>query len=71
MNPQALIPLIATIAYIPCLVILLENRPWQLRQKLFFLLLISAMLWSATDILFRSDVLFFHGFFRSPSVPSS
>jgi diguanylate cyclase (GGDEF)-like protein len=55
MNTQILIPLSATIAYVPCLVILLDNRPWQLRQKLFFLLLISAMLWSVVDVFFRSD----------------
>ena len=55
MNTQILIPLSATIAYVPCLVILLDNRPWQLRQKLFFLFLISAMLWSVVDIFFRSD----------------
>jgi hypothetical protein len=55
MNIYALIPLVATIAYIPLFVILLTNRPWQSRQKLFFLFLISAMLWSVSDIFFRSD----------------
>jgi diguanylate cyclase (GGDEF)-like protein/putative nucleotidyltransferase with HDIG domain len=55
MNIYALIPLVATIAYIPLFVILLSNRPWQSRQKLFFLFLISAMLWSTSDIFFRSD----------------
>jgi diguanylate cyclase (GGDEF)-like protein len=59
MNAQVLIPLGATIAYVPCLVILLDNRPWQLRQRLFFLFLISAMLWSVVDVFFRSD--FFMG----------
>jgi diguanylate cyclase (GGDEF)-like protein len=57
MNIYALIPLVATIAYIPLFVILLTNRPWQSRQKLFFLFLISAMLWSVSDIFFRSDFL--------------
>ena len=54
MNIYALIPLIATIAYIPLLVILLVNRPWQKRQQLFLLFLISAMLWSALDVFSRS-----------------
>jgi len=55
-NTHVLIPLIATIAYIPLLVIVLANRPWQPRQRLFFLFLIPAMLWSATDIFFRSSL---------------
>ena len=58
MNAQALIPLVATIAYIPLFVIALSNRPWQRRQKLFFLFLIPAVLWSFTSFLFRSDLLF-------------
>jgi len=56
MNVHVLTPLVATIAYIPLLVIVLINRPWQSRQKLFFLFLIPAMLWSATDIVFRSSL---------------
>ncbi|MDH4068462.1 MAG: diguanylate cyclase [Dehalococcoidia bacterium] len=55
MNSEALIPLLATIAYVPCLIILLDNRPWQLKQRLFFLLLISAMLWSISDVFFRGS----------------
>jgi diguanylate cyclase (GGDEF)-like protein/putative nucleotidyltransferase with HDIG domain len=54
MNAQSLIPLVATIAYIPLFVILLVNRPWQLKQRLFFLLLIPAILWSISDFFFRS-----------------
>ncbi|TEU18155.1 MAG: diguanylate cyclase [Dehalococcoidia bacterium] len=60
MNIHVLIPLIATIAYIPLLVIVLSNRPWQPRQKLFFLFLIPAILWSATDIFFRSGLFMQH-----------
>ncbi len=56
MNSHALIPLIATVAYIPLLVIVLLSRPWQPRQRLFFLFLVPALLWSATDIFFRSDI---------------
>jgi len=55
MNTYSLIPLVATIAYIPLVVILLANQPWQSKQKLFFLFLITAMLWSISDIFFRSD----------------
>lgn len=57
MNIHALIPLINTIAYIPLFVILLTNRPWDRKQKFFFLYLISAILWSLTDVVGRSDFL--------------
>ncbi len=60
MNTYALIPLIATIAYIPLFVILLTNLPWDRKQKFFFLFLIPAMLWSLTSFLFRSDFLMPH-----------
>jgi diguanylate cyclase (GGDEF)-like protein/putative nucleotidyltransferase with HDIG domain len=51
-----LIPLIATIAYIPLFIILLSNRPWQQRHKLFLLFLIPAALWSlATFLSMRSN----------------
>jgi len=56
MSAQALIPLVATIAYVPLFVILLSNRPWQPKQKLFFLFLIPAVLWSLSSFLFRSDL---------------
>lgn len=57
MNVQVLIPLIATIAYIPLFVILLSNRPWQQGHRLFFLFLIPTMLWSLSIVLFRSNFL--------------
>lgn len=57
MNAQSVIPLVATIAYIPLLVVLLANRPWQSQQRLFHLFLISAMFWSTSDVFFRSDWL--------------
>ncbi len=56
MGIDVLIPLIATIAYIPLFVILLSNRPWQRRHSLFLLFLISAMLWSLSGCLFRSGL---------------
>jgi diguanylate cyclase (GGDEF)-like protein/putative nucleotidyltransferase with HDIG domain len=57
MNVHVVIPLIGTIAYIPLFIILLSNRPWQRKHRLFLLFLIPAMLWSLTDIFFRSDFL--------------
>ncbi|MCK4387293.1 MAG: diguanylate cyclase [Dehalococcoidia bacterium] len=55
MNTHVLIPLIATIAYIPLFAILLIKRPWDKKQRFFFLFLIPAILWSFSDIFFRSD----------------
>jgi diguanylate cyclase (GGDEF)-like protein/putative nucleotidyltransferase with HDIG domain len=55
MNAESLIPLVATIAYIPLAIILLANRPWQPKQKLLFFFLIPAMVWSISDVFFRSD----------------
>ena len=60
MNTYALVPLIAFVAYIPLFVILLTNRPWQRMQRLFFLFLIPATLWSLCDIFFRSDFFMPH-----------
>ena len=48
-----MVPLIATIAYIPLFVILLTNRPLGIRHKLFLLFLITAVLWSFTTFLSR------------------
>ncbi len=55
MNTHAWIPLINTIAFIPLFVILLANRPWDRKQKFFLLYLISAALYSLSDIFFRGD----------------
>ncbi len=60
MNNQALIPLIATIAYIPLFVILLANRPWQRQERYFLLFLVPATLWSLSGFLFRSDFFMPH-----------
>jgi diguanylate cyclase (GGDEF)-like protein/putative nucleotidyltransferase with HDIG domain len=57
MNADIIVPLIATIAYIPLIVILLTNRPWQTRHRLFLLFLIPTILWSLSITLFRSDLL--------------
>lgn len=53
-HPSALVPLIASIAYIPLFVILVSNRPWQRRHWLFLLFLVSAVLWSFSTFLSRS-----------------
>ena len=55
MNIHSLIPLLATIAYIPLLIILYSNRPWQRQKWIFALFLLSMMAWSFGDVLFRSD----------------
>ena len=55
MNIHVLIPLIAAIAYIPLFVAMISNRPWQKQHRLFAAYLIAAMLWSLSDIFFRSN----------------
>lgn len=55
MNIYVVLPLIATIAYIPLLVTTASNRPWQRRHTLFMLFLIPAILWSLTDVFFRGN----------------
>jgi len=57
MNVNVLIPLIATIAYIPLFFILLSSRPWNRKQKFFLLFLIAAVFWSLSTFLSRSDLL--------------
>ncbi len=57
MNIQILFSLAAVVAYIPLLVILLYNRPWQRQHRLFLLMLIPIIMWSVSNFLFRSDFL--------------
>jgi diguanylate cyclase (GGDEF)-like protein len=54
MNIHALIPLIASVAYIPLFFILINNRPWQRQHKLFVVYLLVAIFWSLTDVMCRS-----------------
>jgi diguanylate cyclase (GGDEF)-like protein len=56
MNVHALIPLFATIAYIPLLITALSTRPWQTRNTLFILFLIPAIAWSFIDFFFRNNM---------------
>ena len=55
MNIGTLVSLLATIAYIPLVILLFANRPWQRRQKLFAAFLVGMMIWSLGTFLFRSD----------------
>jgi diguanylate cyclase (GGDEF)-like protein len=57
MDSHALIPLAATIAYVPLLLVSLFHRPWQRQQGYFALYLIPAMLWSLSDFFLRSELL--------------
>ena len=54
MNIQALLPLLAAIAFIPLLWVVMARRPWQKEHKLLFFYLLCAMLWSSGAVLFRS-----------------
>ena len=60
MNVYSLPPLIAAIAYIPLLIILIYNRPWQRQHRLFAWYLIAAVIWSVSDIICRSDLFMPH-----------
>ena len=51
----ATIATIATIAYIPLFVVLLSNRPWNRKQRFFFLFLVPAILWSFVGFFGSSD----------------
>jgi diguanylate cyclase (GGDEF)-like protein len=55
MNIYSLPPLLAAVAYLPLLYMLWANRRWNQQQKLFVWFLISAVFWSVSDILLRSD----------------
>ena len=57
MNVNILVPLIATVAYIPLFVVLLLNRPWDRKQRFFFLFLVPAVFWSLSAFLSRSGLL--------------
>jgi diguanylate cyclase (GGDEF)-like protein/putative nucleotidyltransferase with HDIG domain len=56
MNVYAIAPLIAVIAYIPLLITTIMSGPQQKRRVLFIIFLVSAMIWSTTDLFFRSNI---------------
>jgi diguanylate cyclase (GGDEF)-like protein len=51
----AFIPFVATLAYIPLLIVTARTRPWRKEHTLFLLFLIVAVLWSLADYIFRSN----------------
>jgi diguanylate cyclase (GGDEF)-like protein len=55
MNVYMVIPLVATMAYIPLLATTLSTRPLRKQHKLFAVFLGAAILWSLSDLLLRSD----------------
>ena len=55
MNAAVIVPLIATIVYIPLFAILLLNRPWDGKQRFLFLFLVPAILWSFIAFFGRTD----------------
>jgi diguanylate cyclase (GGDEF)-like protein len=55
MNPYAVAPFIATIAYIPLLYSIANTRPWQKRHTYFLIFLISAMMWSLATVYLRGN----------------
>ena len=55
MDQHAIIALIATVAYVPLFVVMLSNRPWNTKQRFFFLFLIPAILWSLVGFFGRSE----------------
>jgi len=55
MNTHVVIPVIASIAYLPLVALLIANRPWERRQKLFVAFIVPAFLWSLTDFVARSN----------------
>lgn len=55
MNAAVIVPLIATIVYIPLFAILLLNRPWDGKQRFLFLFLVTAILWSFIAFFGRTD----------------
>src|SRR3972149_2090567 len=57
MDPYAIAPLVATIAYIPLLITTASSRPWQKRHTLFILFLLSAISWSFVTYIYRSNLL--------------
>jgi diguanylate cyclase (GGDEF)-like protein len=60
MESQMIIPLLATAVYIIPLAVLLITRPWPKQGFLFLLYLITAMLYSLADFLFRAEAFSNH-----------
>jgi len=57
MDSHYLIPLISAVIYIPLLLVITLNRPWQKQHKLFITYLVAVTLWSLSTFILRSDFL--------------
>ncbi len=57
MNVYADIPLVAAIIYVLMLGLLFAHRPWRRRHRIFAWFLSGALMWSVSNVLFRSDYL--------------
>ncbi|MDD5038398.1 MAG: histidine kinase N-terminal 7TM domain-containing protein, partial [Dehalococcoidales bacterium] len=57
MNIYSILPFTAGTIYILLLCMLVVNRPWTKRHKLFVGFVAAALLWSMCDVLFRSSYL--------------
>jgi diguanylate cyclase (GGDEF)-like protein len=55
MNIYSILPLLATIAYVPLFIILLTSRTWKKQHWLLLAYLFAASVWSLTAFLVRSD----------------
>ena len=60
MNTHVVIPVIASVAYLALLGVLLANRPWGQRHKLFVAFVAVAFAYSFSDLFARSDYLMGH-----------
>jgi diguanylate cyclase (GGDEF)-like protein/putative nucleotidyltransferase with HDIG domain len=57
MNIYVFIPLFALVIYIALFIALVGHRPWKKRHKYFAWFLSGAILWSISNVLFRSSLL--------------
>ena len=55
MNINSIPPLVATIAFIPILIIIISNRPWQRSNLIFSLYIVAGIAFSFFSFLMRSD----------------
>jgi len=57
MNTHVVIPFIASVAYLILFAVLLMNRPWATRERLFIAFIIAAFLYSIADLFVRGDFM--------------
>ncbi len=60
MNTHVVVPFVASVAYLGLLAVLLANRPWGPRHKLFVVFLVAAFLYSFSDFFARSEYFMAH-----------